>query len=426
MVVLILIFAFPTSAQEPTPEPEQTSEPLDQEEIIALATQVAETIEQVREIEGRSAEAMRRAEELLEQSHFSIDLIFNMLNSLQIVAIVVGAFGALIGFGRYRQFIRDTVIQSRAHVVAEAKNTIQLEMNKAETNIVQRVGEEQRKMSEKAIKALSLLPLGQQQYLVQDYNGAMDTYERALKLDENNAVINYRLGYVNILMDELEQAEDYLNVATKIDPEFQAAQAALGYVYRRRAELLSDSSEKTQLINDAENMLLEALTKSPKLVDADGESWWGALGSLRRRFRDNEAAIDAYERAAEVTPHSSYPLGNLALLYGETGGKVNLDKMLEIYKKVETLSRSKTLVEPYNYWLYTDLLAAELVLGKFDAAEETLKNVIDNMTDAKSPLESLLRALERLEKMVTEEDKKSRIQDAVKRLQERIEEMDAS
>jgi len=401
--VLILIFTFPAFAQEQTPEP------LDQEEIIALATQAAETIEQ--------------AIEMVDKSNDNVTKGLDILNLFGVIFTILGVAAAILGsLGVWRLFTSGKMVDETRKALDQTQTAFQAEMNTA-LEEVETTLNGVRTQAQDANRAISLLPIGQQQYLVQDYNGAMDTYKRALKLDENNAVIHYRLGYVNVLMDELEQAQEYLDRALEIDPEFLAAQAALGYVYRRMAELLPDSAEKTKLINDAENKLLGALEKSPKLVDADGESWWGALGSLRRRFRDRETAIDAYERAAEVTLHSSYPLGNLALLYGEKG---DYDRMVEIYKEVEILSRSKTLVEPNNYWWYTDLLVAELVQGKFDAAKQTLQNVVENMTDAKSPLESLLRALKRLGKMVMEEDKNLQIQKAVKRLQERIDEMDKS
>jgi tetratricopeptide (TPR) repeat protein len=148
------------------------------------------------------------------------------------------------------------------------------------------------------------------------------------------------------------------------------------------------------MMNRAEQFLLRALRLSPKLVDDDGEAWWGSLGGLYRRRGQIDQAIYAYEQAAKVTPHSSYPFSNLALLYMQ---KRNRDEMLRTYKRVERLARGEVQAEVDNYWAYADLLTSRLALGKIDEAEDALISVFDIAPpDSSYGLESLADTLTRL------------------------------
>jgi tetratricopeptide (TPR) repeat protein len=137
---------------------------------------------------------------------------------------------------------------------------------------------------------------------------------------------------------------------------------------------MPEGLDRDSILNHGEGHLIEALRLSPNLVDDDGESWWGSLGGLYRRRGQVQQAIFAYERAAEVTPHSSYPFSNLALLYMQTD---NRDKMMATFKRVERLAYGETQADVDNYWAYADLLTAKLALGKADDAQHALTSVLD-------------------------------------------------
>lgn len=233
---------------------------------------------------------------------------------------------------------------------------------------------EQRALASKGTLALSMLPLGERQYKAQDYSGAAETYRRALALDPNNPLIAYRLGYVCVQNGQLAEAESHLQRALEIDPMFELARAALGYVFRRMADKIPQGIDRDRMTNRGEQFLLEALQKQTRLVDEDGESWWGSLGGLYRRRGQVDEAIYAYEQAAKVTPHSSYPFSNLALLYMQRNNKA---EMMRTYRRVERLARGETQAEVDNYWAYADLLTASLALNKTEQANEALISVMD-------------------------------------------------
>lgn len=165
--------------------------------------------------------------------------------------------------------------------------------------------------------------------------------------------------------------------------------------------------------------MLDGLALSPKLVDDDGESWWGSLGGLYRRRGLNEQAIRAYQQAAEVTPHSSYPFSNLAMLYM---GEQDRDGMLRMFKRVERLAKGETQADVDNYWAYADLLTAQLALGKFSEAEEALQSLFDTApSDSPYALELLTDTLGRLMSALGDAGEQSqKIESFIARIQAQI------
>lgn len=223
------------------------------------------------------------------------------------------------------------------------------------------------------VLALSLLPLGERQYRSKDLPGALDTYQRALELSPDNPAIHYRLGYIHAQKGELDTAEKHLKRALTIDAAFYPALAALGYVNRRRGEVVVSGPVRERYFAQAEQALLKALYNAPRLLNEDGDSWWVTLGGLYRDRRQFSRAVDAYRKAARVTPYSSYPFSHLALFEGLND---NVDGMLQTYREVERIARQEIQAAPDDYWPYADLLAARLALGKIQEAEETLNIIL--------------------------------------------------
>ncbi len=254
--------------------------------------------------------------------------------------------------------------------------------------------ERQHKIAEHGTLALALLPLGERQYKAQDLRGAAETYTRALGFSTDNPLIHYRLGYVYVQSGALDDAERHLRRALEIDPDFVLATAALGYVYRRMTDGMQPGVDRDRMYNTSEAYLLDALKRAPKLVDEDGESWWGSLGGLYRRRGQLEQAIYAYDQAAMVTPHSSYPFSNLALLYMS---KHDRERMMNMYRHVERLARGEAMADVDNYWAYADILTSLLALGRTSEAEEALESVFAIAPpDSPYALESLADTLVRL------------------------------
>lgn len=395
IVWLLLVVVMPLAAQD---APESTPEP-------ALPADTPVTRGEVEDLLNRAEQAVIIAEEAAEEAEGALGYandLFGLFEAMSgAVALVVpflAVTATIIGFQR---------LNSAQNELKEARERFEkdIEQRSAELDRLRDQLQEslvmQRNEASSAALALSLLPLGEKQYKAQDYQGAIDTYKRALKLDPENLITHYRIGYVYTQSGELEAAERHLSRSLAIDDTFAPALAARGYVYRRMAEKMDEGIDRDELLNQAEANFLSALKESPKLVDEDGESWWGALGGLYRRRGQTQQAIHAYEEGAKVTPHSSYPFSNLALLYMQTD---NREKMLETYKRVERLAYGEIQADVDNYWAYADLLVARMALGKFEGVWEELDAALETApADSPYTLESLIDTFHRLSKVMPDE-----------------------
>ena len=385
--------AFAQSAEQTLPPDATPAAPaaLDPVSLSALATAIADNADRA---ERGANDAERYANDA--SRFFGLFEAFGIV--VAIASVALGIYGVTNVFSERKE--RKEEREQFEAELAEARRRLEEQMASKEQDLqalreqLLQNAEHQHKSASQATLALALLPLGERQYKAQDLKGAADTYTRALALDEDNPLIHYRLGYVHVQSGQLEEAETHLIRSLEIDPEFVLAMAALGYVYRRMGDKMPAGLERDQMHNKGEHFLLEALKRSPKLVDDDTEAWWGSLGGLYRRRGQIDQAIYAYEQAAIVTPHSSYPFSNLALLYM---AKHDRAQMLETYKRVERLARGEAMAEVDNYWAYADLLTSRLALGKLDEAEDALISVFDIAPpDSPYALEMLADTLTRL------------------------------
>jgi tetratricopeptide (TPR) repeat protein len=368
-----------------------------------------------------ASDAARYAQDATSQVEQHMETANNLLGLFQNVTAIVGVLIPILAVaGAYLGFNQINEAQKKLEEVQEGfqkdVTAKQAELDKMQAAL-EKSAEAQRDNIAKATLALSLLPQGERQYRIGDFEGAVDAYSRALVLDPGSIILHYRLGYVYTQSGKLEEAEKHLEEALKLDKNFAPALACLGYVYRRIGEKMPDGVERNLKLDQASTKLLEALKMSPKLIDEDGESWWGSLGGLYRRRGQINEAIYAYERVAEATPNSSYAFGNLALLYAQ---KDNVEGMLAMYEKMEPLAWGEVLGAPDNYWGFADLLTARLALGRVEKAEEALSSVFRTMP-MESPYasESLMETLHRLQHALGEE-KAAYIQSFIERIQAHV------
>ncbi len=389
--LLTFPLAFPALAQttlQPTPAPPTAMNAAD------IATAVANAQGFADRAERASDDAERYADD--SSRFFSLFEAFGIVAAIASVAL--GLYGATNVFTERRE--RKEERERFESELAQARNRLEDEMNAQRQGLdslrrdLMQGAAEQHRIAEHATLALAMLPLAERQYKAQDLKGAAESYERALAFDPGNPLIHYRLGYTYVQSGSLDSAEKHLKQALQIDSDFFLATAALGYVYRRMGDRLPRGMDRDRVYNQSEAYLLEALQRAPKLVDEDGESWWGSLGGLYRRRGQIEQAVDAYNRAAAVTPHSSYPFSNLALLYMAANDR---EHMLRMYTQVLRLARGEAMADVDNYWAYADVLTSLLALGRTAEAEEALESVFAIAPpDSPYALESLADTLTRL------------------------------
>jgi tetratricopeptide (TPR) repeat protein len=421
MFICLLIIPLPAGAQDTPPAtPANTSTEI-QPTLDAILNQAQEASDDAEAAANRSEQAANNAE---DRSQTTIDFglnIIDLLGSLSgiisaIIAVIAGIGGVIITVagGYYIRTIQRAIKElkeTRASIQEQFEKTRErldreIELKQAELNTLRedlRVhAQEQRLRTSKALRAQSLLSLGEQQYRAGNFGGALETYQKSHELDTENIFTLYRLGYVSVHAGFLDKAEEYLNQCLQIDPRFDQALATLGYTYRRIGEKLDSGQARSKYFNRSQAKLIEALEISHRLIDDDGESWWGSLGGLYRRMGLVDDAVMAYQNAAEVTPFSSYPFSNLALLQMTQN---NIPAMLDAYKKVEELAFTEVRAQKNNYWAYNDLLTSRLAQGKMAEAEEALATLFYTVpTDFTYALEVLLDTLRELTQVLREKD----------------------
>lgn len=337
---------------------------------------------------------LQQAEVVLAEAEQAVDLAFNLLGIFEALSLAITIGGVVLtAFGLTR-------FTTARNELEEARRLVEKELeearNRFESAIVEReqeikemrvelteAAEMERQRTSGALLANALIPLGERQYRTSDYQGALNTYMRARELDPNNPVINQRIGYVYAQSGELEAAKKHYEFAIQREHDFAPALAGLGYVYRRfgedAAKIALDNMpeeertqkliQRDQLLNESEDLLLQALKLSPKLVDDDGESYWGILGGLYKRRGQIDQAIEAYQKVIEVTPQSSYGYVNLALLYQK---KNERNLAIKTYEMVEQIASKEAEAEAGNFWGYSDLISSSFAIGKHEQAQQAL------------------------------------------------------
>jgi len=201
----------------------------------------------------------------------------------------------------------------------------------------------------------------------------------------DNWLALYIAGWLEVhQLDSLDAGIGHLQRVIGLKRDWPAALAAYGVALRRKARR-SEGGERENLFNAAEGALLQALGESPKLVDFNGESYWGPVGGIRLETGRQESAIEAYERALEVTPESSYPAGNLATLYLQracrSGDPADRERALDAFARTLRAARREQILKPSDYYLWMDVAQAQTMLGfrdeaSFASAQEALATAL--------------------------------------------------
>jgi len=85
-------------------------------------------------------------------------------------------------------------------------------------------------------------------------------------------------------------------------------------------------------------------------VNAKNVGAWTALGMLREKNGQAEAAERAYEKALELDPNAAVAANNLAWLYCEKGG--DMDKAVELARRAKQALPKVATVSDTLGWIY--------------------------------------------------------------------------
>jgi tetratricopeptide (TPR) repeat protein len=369
MGVMFLALAPRVAAQAGTPPATPTASPTNSSDDILAQARAAD------------ADALKASADASN----AIGVVNAMLAFVQVAAIVLGAVVTITGFSLTAAAIR--LIQNYRNQLDGA--TQKMEDMQARL----RTQEEQiRGKAESAVRALTLLQLGEHQLSDRNMNAALRTYKEAYDLDPDNRATNYFLGYIYSQQKNVEDGIRHLELALRDDYVYPPAEAALGYALRLKAEKEPDEMRQKRGYAEAEQLFLKALQDDHQVRDITGESIWAVLGGLYKKQGRTAEAIEAYLAAVKVTPENSYPVVNLAMLHFMEG---NIQLAEKYFKRSVVISNRKLDGDPFDFWSCFDLAIAQIVLGETEdaitqvlLAEQSLQGVY--------PLEIFQRDLERL------------------------------
>ena len=326
---------------------------------------------------------------LLERANDAVNFADSVLSFLEGASVVLGVMIAL-GAWMLRNSVQDQIAGIRAENELVQKRLADREaaLQALETEVAERLDaaladtqreiEEARQRADRSFKLLNSLVLAEQQVRAHNHASALRILMDVLDLEPDNYAINYLLGYLYSLRKEYDRAIQHLEDSLAREDGFAPAIAALGLALRRKGDSLSapaDRELRNEIWAQAEARLLAALRLDPHLTDAEGESYYGSLGGLYRRQGRYGDAIEAYRRAEQVTPSSSYPLINLASLYWYQG---DTQQAREYFQRVHNAARLKLDTNPLDNWARADYAQALVVLGQRDEALRQIDFVREN------------------------------------------------
>jgi tetratricopeptide (TPR) repeat protein len=332
------------------------------------------------------------AEAILARANDAAAFVGNLLSFLEATFAVI-TLGLAVGAWIVRAMILDQAEEAREFIQrteeqirVRGEHLDQLEKSLTEDlrRILQQTQEDIQQVKQEgrdSFRVLRLQLLAEQQVRSHNIDTAIDTLMTAHQLDPDDHATNYLLGYLFTTRKEIEKALGYLEHALALEPDFTPGSAALGLALRRKGDSISDpaqAEERNRYWAQAEAELLKALSKDSKLTDADGESYYGTLGGLYRRQHRYYAALDAYELAHKVTPDSSYPISNLAMIHAHQGNKREAEYYFTQVIKQAALQLDD---DPRDAWTRCDLALARLVLGEPDEGLHQLETVIEQQPE---------------------------------------------
>jgi tetratricopeptide (TPR) repeat protein len=276
LLALILLAALPARAQEATD---------------------ADTLQQAADAARDAANQGEGALNVVNNAANAVDttnlLLSLMVGALAVAGIMVGLL-AVLGAQAIYKTLRDMQAD-----VGRARGEIGDMLLGLREN-----ADQMRAQSNRAVQALSLMQLGEQQLERGNLNGALQLYLGAYELDPHNHATNYFLGELYLQSGQIDQGIAHLRSALAADYTHAAAEAALGRALFLQAGRAATIDEQDLLYVQAEERFLRALEIDSTALDISGRPIQAALADLYIQQGRMEKARQHVEEARRIAPGS--------------------------------------------------------------------------------------------------------------------------
>lgn len=204
---------------------------------------------------------------------------------------------------------------------------------------------------EKEPTAENYFKLGNNERINENYDKAIECYEKAIELNPEYAMAYNNRGYsYNKLGEEEKAIEDY-SKAIEINPEYALAYSNRGISY-------SNKGEEEKAMEDYNN----AIELNPEYVRA-----YNNRGYSYSNMGEEEKAIEDYNKAIELNPEYAMAYNNRGISYRNIGEE---EKAIEDYKKAIELNPEYAMAYNNRGNSYSNLGEKEKAIRDYNKAIE--------------------------------------------------------
>ncbi len=221
-------------------------------------------------------------------------------------------------------------------------------------------GEDERDLSANIDKVLAIDPnhsgalflKGDSEYRKRNYSKANDYLRKSLISDPQNVVTLVKLATVNELLNNIELAFSYIDIALKISPDYS-------YLYTQQASLHLRKQEIPET--------LDSLSKAIKLEPDNPWNYLDRAMILVTYQKDKKSAQKDIDRVLALDPNN---IKGLAFEAGIAQDEYKFDRSKEFFQKI--LAQN-----PKYYYAFSSLAEMAVVESDFEAASEYLSQYFE-------------------------------------------------
>ena len=192
---------------------------------------------------------------------------------------------------------------------------------------------------------------------------AISLLKQGIESAPNHPRLHYLLGTIHFDKGDVESAIQSFQECLRLEPNHISASHKLAQAYEK-------TGNQTQAINLLQDKLVRPDKRKTQLDNAIA---YNHLGVLHYREGEVDKAIQAFEKALEISPHHQNTKRNMHQIYLE---KTHHALKTKDFPSAEQFSKKAIQLEPQNPTIYKYLANGYSINGKFTKAIENYKKAL--------------------------------------------------